>query len=333
MRKLLLLSFIIAFISCNENAERADTPYSNNDSKINSLFGEVDTASPGTSTSKIIVEPTGLRIVKENKDTFVSVYSRVEKTFTYYESTLDTFTLKYNGGVKPPDPEPPAPEPTERTNIIYEDMFESSDPKAIYADQRQWCCNYSVTSSDKIVREGSRSVRMEHRGTESISGGYRVEFQSDKYFKPAADLWYGYSMYFENFKASGVNDHIPQWHPTISGGSASLGIYTGSNTFHVRLNPEGDESAFTLKNGKQIVNGKWYDFVWHVKWAANGGRVELWIDGEKYVDYTGATLTKGGTPYFKLGLNRFASSNTSKIFYVDAFRIGNASATYKDVAP
>lgn len=231
---------------------------------------------------------------------------------------------------------PTVPPPTvERRNIIYEDMFESTDPKAKYADQKQWCCNYSVTSSDKIVYEGNRSVRMEHRGTEQVSSGYRVEFQSDQYFKPAADLWYGYAMYFENFKAQSVNSHIPQWHPTVSGGSASLGIYVGSNTFHVRLNPEGDESAFTLKDGKKIENGKWYTFVWHVVWNSDKtkGRVELWIDSEKYVDYTGATLTRGGLPYFKLGLNRFATSNTNMTFYVDAFRIGSEKATYSDVAP
>lgn len=227
----------------------------------------------------------------------------------------------------------PPPATGIRQNIIYEDMFESTDPKAKYAAQKQWCCSYSVTSSTSIVGEGVRSVRMEHRGTEQVSSGYRVEFQSDQYFKPAADLWYGYKMYFENFKASNVNFHIPQWHPTVSGGSASLGIYGGSNTFHVRLNPEGDESAFTLKDGKQIENGRWYSFVWHVKWAATGGRVELWIDNEKYVDYTGATLTRGGLPYFKLGVNRFFSSNQSMIFYIDAFRIGNEKATFTDVNP
>jgi hypothetical protein len=236
----------------------------------------------------------------------------------------------------PPAPpvivEPPAT--GTRQNIIYEDMFESADPKAKYAAQQQWCCSYSVTPSKTIVREGLQSVRMEHKGPEQVSSGYRVEFQADKtYFKPATDLWYGYSMYFENFKALSVNSHIPQWHPTVEGGSASLGIYVGSGTFHVRLNPEGDESAFTLKDGMKIVNGKWYDFVWHIKWAATGGRVELWIDGQKYVDYTGATLTRGGLPYFKLGLNRFASTNTPMIFYVDALRIGSNLASYKDVAP
>lgn len=227
----------------------------------------------------------------------------------------------------------PPPSTGIRQNIIYEDMFESADPKSKYAAQQQWCCSYSITPSRSIVREGAQSLRFEHRGTEYLSGGYRVELSADQsYFKPAIDLWYGYSIYFENFQSS-VQDHLPQWHPTLDGGSASLGIYTGNKTFHVRLNPEGDQSAFTLKDGKQIENGKWYDFVWHVVWKPSGGRVELWISGEKYVDYTGATLIKGGLPYFKLGVNRFFSSNQSKIFYVDALRIGSNLATYKDVAP
>lgn len=234
----------------------------------------------------------------------------------------------------PPPTEPPPPSTGTRQNIIYEDMFESPDPKSKYAAQQQWCCSYSVTPSKIVVGEGNQSVRMEHRGTEQVSSGYRVEFQSDQHFKPATELWYGYKMYFENFKAQSVNSHIPQWHPTVGGGSASLGIYVGSNTFHVRLNPEGDESAFTLKDGKKIENGRWYSFVWHIKWHSTSGIVELWIDGEKYVEYINKpTLTRGGLPYFKLGLNRFARTNTSMIFYVDALRIGNEKATFTDVNP
>jgi hypothetical protein len=224
-----------------------------------------------------------------------------------------------------------------RENLIYEDLFERATPEDKYTAQQQWVRDYSVQSSTTIVREGTRSVRFEHRRTDNISSGYRVEFQSDSLFQRPTEAWYGYSVYFENWSSmNGGGEHIMQWHPTTSGGSASLATYTTNGTFHVRLNPEGDSTAFTLKDGKKIESNRWYDVVTHVKWAAQGGIVEMWIDGEKYVDYGGPTLTRGSTPYFKMGINRWGSNgapSNDRVLYFDALRIGNANATYADVAP
>lgn len=224
-----------------------------------------------------------------------------------------------------------------RQNLIWDDGFERTSPEDKYTAQQQWLRDYSIQSSTSIVREGLRSARFEHRRADQLSGGYRTEFQSDANFGKPAEAWYGFSIYFENWSTMNVGEHIMQFHPTVSGGSASLGIYTNNNTFHVRLNPEGDSSASTLKDGKQIVSNKWYDIVMHVKWAATGGIVQVWIDGEPYVNYTGPTLTRGGIPYFKVGINRWGSGGGSpsndRVFYVDALRIGNAQAEYKDVAP
>lgn len=58
-----------------------------------------------------------------------------------------------------------------RQNLIYEDLFERADPKDKYTAQQQWCCSYSVTSATDIVREGTRSVRMEHRPNDYLSVG------------------------------------------------------------------------------------------------------------------------------------------------------------------
>lgn len=225
-----------------------------------------------------------------------------------------------------------------RENLIYEDDFERAVPEDRYRDQQQWLAEYSVQSSTSVVRAGSRSVRLEHRRTDNVSSGYRVEFQSDKLFQKPTEAWYGYSIYFEDWNAmSSGGEHVMQWHPTISGGSASLAIYTNNNTFHVRLNPEGDSTAFTLKDGKKIEPNKWYDIVFHVKWHATEGIVQVWIDGELYIDYTNKpTLTRGSTPYFKVGINRWGSSgapSNNRILYIDEFRIGNAQATFADVAP
>lgn len=327
MRILFLLLPIFLF-SCT-NQEQKPT-----DQKPQGIIGDYAEASR-------LVSPTAEKQVIEtitgSKDTFVTVISQTAKSFVYYETSIDTFTKKYSGGVvtTPPTTEPP-PSTGTRNNITFTALFNGSnpfDPTLLY---KQACCPYSISQSKTITREGDGAFRAESRsGEQQVSGGYRPEFIPPTNTR-LIDGWYGYSVYLQDWKAcSGCGEHIMQWHPDNGSGSAVLAVYTEKNTFHVRLNPEGDLSAFTVKDGKQITPNKWYDFVWHVTWSkdASKGRIELWIDGEKYVDWTGTTLTMTGTPYFKIGINRWNISGVNRILYIDAVRIGNSSATYKDVAP
>lgn len=224
-----------------------------------------------------------------------------------------------------------------RQNLIFEALFNGSNPFPVSTLYKQACCNHSVTQSKTIVREGDGSFRAESRPTDpQVSGGYRPEFIPPTNTR-LVDGWYGYSLYFENWKAcSSCGEHVMQHHPENGSGSAALAIYTDKATFHVRLNPEGDATAFTIKDGMNIISNKWYDFVWHIVWSSDKtkGRVECWIDGVKYADYTGVTLTSGGIPYFKIGgINRWNLSGITRVMYTDAVRIGSEKATYKDVAP
>jgi hypothetical protein len=43
-------------------------------------------------------------------------------------------------------------------------------------------------------------------------------------------------------------------------------------------------------------------------------------------------MPPSGTPYFKIGINRW-NMRENRVLYIDAVRIGNERATYKDVAP
>lgn len=223
-----------------------------------------------------------------------------------------------------------------RENLIFEALFNGTNPFPTSTLYKQACCSHSITQSKTIVREGDGSLRAESKSTDpSVSGGYRPEFIPPTNTR-LVDGWYGYSIYFEDWKpCSSCGEHVMQWHPENGTGSAALAVYTNNGTFHIRLNPEGDSTAVTLKDGLKITPNKWYDLVWHVVWSSDKakGRVEVWIDGTKYVDYTGATLTSGGTPYFKIGINRWNISGVNRVIYIDAVRIGNAQATYADVAP
>lgn len=336
MRYIVIFLLSLFILSCNNNADREDTPYSNDDNKIQSLFGSGDTIK-ASYEAKLTTLPAQLIIVDQNKDTNIISFNQKTATYTYTTIDPDTVVRRYKGDVKPTEPPvTPPTNPGTRSNVIFESLFNGSnpfDPAKLY---KQACCSYSNTQSKTIVREGDGSFKAEVRSTDpSTSGGWRAEFIPPLNTR-LVDGWYGYSIYFQDWKAcSNCGEHSTQWHPDNPSGSAVLGLYTEKNTFHIRLNPEGDLTAVTIKDGKQIVSNKWYDMVWHVVWSSDKskGRVELWIDGEKYVDYTGATLTMTGTPYFKIGIDRWNVAGVNRILYYDAVRVGNEKATYKDVAP
>lgn len=337
MRYILFLLTLSFLFSCETNPERKNTPQGNSD-RINSLYSSGDSVNYAGLVSVPSGDKRVLFTVKANGDTAFTIITSVKKTFEFWETNVDTFTAKKAGGVvvNPPPVEPPPTNPGVRNNIIFEALFNGSNPFPTSSLYKQACCSYSATQSKTIVREGDGSFKAEVRGTDpSTSGGWRSEFIPPTNTR-LVDGWYGYSMYFQDWKAcSSCGEHSTQWHPDNPSGSAVLGLYTEKNTFHVRLNPEGDLTANTVKDGKQIVSNKWYDMVWHIVWSSDKakGRIELWIDGEKYVDYTGVTLTMTGTPYFKIGIDRWNVTGVNRILYYDAVRVGNEKATYKDVAP
>ncbi len=239
--------------------------------------------------------------------------------------------------VPPANPPTNPPSTGQRNNLVFEALFNGSNPFPAASLYRQACCSYSTGQSKAIVREGDGSFRAEVKGSDpSSSSGYRSEFIPPTTTR-LTDGWYGYSTYFENWNAcTSCGEHVIQWHPASGSGSANLGIYTEKNTFRVGLNADGNESAEkTLASSMKIESGKWYDFVWHVVWSSDQskGRIELWINGTKYVNYTGVTLTTGGIPYFKFGINRWNISGVNRLLYYDNLRIGNEKATYADVAP
>lgn len=336
-----ILSFLFALLlfACNQQEEKPTQ-------EIQGLFAPGDTVTFTTdpSTGKLIASTPGKQVIMtitESKDTFYTVITQEAKTgtYSYYETLIDTFTKKYAGPVvtPPKDTTTIPPSTGTRNNILFSALFNGSnpfDPNLLY---KQACCSYSVTQSKTVLREGDGSFRAESRsGDPKASGGYRPEFIPPTNTR-LVDGWYGYSVYLEDWKACNCGEHIMQWHPNDGEGSAVLALWTAANTFNVNLNASGGTSSSGLKslaNSITIKPNKWYDFVWHVVWSSDRtkGRIEVWVDGVKYVDFTGVTLPPSGIPYFKIGINRWNMSE-NRVLYIDAVRIGNASATYKDVAP
>lgn len=334
--RILLFLFIVFIFGCGEVPD-ADTE------KPNGLFSAGDTITVTTTSEGVTARSISVTtvqdmvIIDEKKDTNIITLTPETKTFTYNYMRVDTVVKRYKGGVVVVPPVDPPPTTGTRSNIIFESLFNGSNPFPTSTLYKQACCSHSATQSKNISREGDGSFKAEVRGNDpQSSGGYRSEFIPPTNTR-LIDGWYGYSVYMQDWKAcSSCGEHIMQWHPDNGSGSAVLAIYTEKNTFHIRLNPEGDLTAVTIKDGMQIIPNKWYDWVWHVVWSSDKtkGRIEAWVDGVKYVDYTGATLTTSGTPYFKVGgINRWNLSGVTRIMYTDAVRIGNEKASFKDVAP
>jgi hypothetical protein len=226
-------------------------------------------------------------------------------------------------------------------NIIFETSFEGSNPfSGMSTDQAN--TSTSIQASTKYAKEGSQSFRAEVKKDDpQKSSGYRAEltgFPADQ-----GERWYGWSMYFEAPASNGnwtggYGGHVVQWHPDNSSGSASLALWGSDGVWDVCVNPTGSGSVShqskTAAGGslEKIQVGKWYDIVMHVKWSAGtDGIIEMWKNGVLYFKQTGKATTTTGV-YFKFGMNRWSMTNDWVVYY-DNLRIGNASATYDDVAP
>lgn len=330
LRLLAFLLLSVAVISCNENGPNPEEKRM----QAQGLFSAGDTVN----VSRLVDGSVSFTLFKENGDTVVLTSREDVRTFTYSVTVFDTVVKPKKVVVtNPPVVQPPAT--GTRQNIIFEAGFDGTKPflteNELYP---QKCCSYSITQGKApYVRSGDGSFRAESRaGERSVSDGYRPEFIPPLNTR-LTDGWYGYSVYLADWKAVSGGEHIMQWHPNDGTGSAVLALWTAGNTFNVNLNASGGTSSSGLKslaNSITIKPNKWYDFVWHVVWSrdATKGKVEVWVDGVKYVDFAGVTQPTSGIPYFKIGINRWDIKD-NRVLYIDAVRIGNSSATYKDVAP
>lgn len=199
---------------------------------------------------------------------------------------------------------------------------------------------YSINRVNTTARTGSYSTRYELRKTDGLIGsGKRSEALRYSKSEPVVKVerWYAASYYLPaDYVTDAAPEIVTQWHTNI--GSPPLALWTQNGQWRI-----------TRFGNKQTIVGnytknKWTDFVFHVKWSAGSdGLVEVWKDGVKVLTFNGATILTGTTygAYMRTGLYKWpwnptssiVSSTTKRVLYVDDVRIGNASATYYDVAP
>jgi hypothetical protein len=145
------------------------------------------------------------------------------------------------------------------------------------------------------------------------------------------EQWWAWSIRFaHDFRSRRDSDwnYFTQFHNTGLTGQAN-----------VHLSANGDRMTFGVCNGtptdprcrlwtidRDRENGRWYDFVLHVRWASSAKRgfVELWENSAEVVPFTRiATLYPGQGVYLKQGIYRTAQANPATI-YIDGTRGGSS---------
>lgn len=227
---------------------------------------------------------------------------------------------------------------TSRKNIILENLFEDDDYLRGFM-KGQSCCDYSVTRVNGALRFEVR------KDDEPISGSVRSEITGKGYSNE--ERWYGFRIRLEDWNMDEAGEHVIQWHPNSSRGSATLALWTSGGVYTLVISPHGDDNRYYELG--PVEPNKNVDFVFHVKWTnKQDGLVEVWKDGQyitktkdgKELPYVGITTWAGC--YLKLGINKFGwsyeparseSRSRKRVMYFEEFREGNEHARYEDVAP
>jgi hypothetical protein len=226
---------------------------------------------------------------------------------------------------------------SQRQNMLLESTFEGASYLSGWYNN-QHCCSYSVQQTTEQVKAGSSALRLEIRSTDpQTSGAIRSEITLDS--DPLnQDRWYGFSMYLKDWVDDDAGEHVFQWHPDNSTGSASMSLLTAGGRFTFATNNNGTTSNNEYTDIGPVLSNQWVDFVIHIRWATDTtGLLQVWMNGNQVINKSNVK-TAALASYFKLGINKFgwgtqASAVTQRILYFDEVRVGNASATYNDVAP
>jgi Polysaccharide lyase len=177
--------------------------------------------------------------------------------------------------------------------------------------------------------------------------------------------WYGWSIFIpSDWKDTDAgHDMLSQWatYPNVNSFRKACGAVgsflargrngkrsVGGGSVDFFLQHAGDSAAvecqkFPLAKVSEL-QGKWVDFVMHVKWTGNkDGFLKLWMKSgnEPYaqkIDYQGRTYfnNEGKGPYFKMGLYKGDPNwkgSTPRTLYTAEYRLGNEKSSFAEVAP
>jgi hypothetical protein len=192
----------------------------------------------------------------------------------------------------------------------------------------------------ELSRDGAKAVMLRTEPGDIAVNGSGERSRNDLALSQAATgcyegrtQWWAHSMLFP------LDSPLPQsglafdFHHTGSGGQAN---------FQIRVKPEG--LSFELAGGPQvawnsrspgrhyatigpIVKGRWYDFVYHVKWSPEpDGFMDAWVNGHQKLSYRGPTLYAGMGCYLKLANYHLPTGQPFSIIHDRVVRGSSARA-------
>lgn len=233
--------------------------------------------------------------------------------------------------------------PAQNAHIIYQVNFEEDNPFPSFLT-KQVSTPYGIQIVNKPAYDGKQAARFELRNSDpENNNGTRAEIS---FPRPAnttnPERWYGFAVYFprNDFDVDSSDEVICQWH---QGGKAtpSLCIRTKDDRIKLRIKPQIDKKKWIDLGA--IEKNVWQYYVIHVKHSSRAdGLVEIWRDGLRVVNYTGANmydLSSGifHTPNWKLGIYKSDWNNSAmtkankRVLYFDAIKIGDEHASFSEM--
>jgi hypothetical protein len=220
-------------------------------------------------------------------------------------------------------------------NLIYQETADLSS-FSTYCKQHV-ATSYGITASTTQFYNGTKSVRFELRDSDpEVQSGTRAEFS----YPDATNMhrWYSYALYVPSaqFKYDSDDDVITQFH---QGGGATPALCLRVKKDHLYIRILG-----TWYDVGPFLKDAWHAYVLHAKHSSGSdGLIELWIDGQKVFNKSGANAYPVGSTYhmpnMKLGVyksnwNGSGTTETNiRVLYFDDIKIGNENATYNDMVP
>lgn len=199
-----------------------------------------------------------------------------------------------------------------------------------------------ATVQTSVVRQGRYATRIEVRpGDNNVAGSGSGE-RTDLLISRATtqgyegnEAYWAWSVFFpSDFQAPGGAWNVfTGFHHTGTTGQSNIHFdVRDMSTIGLRV-MGGDFNAPVRRDFSlaPLQKGRWYDFVFHVKWSPNPGVgfVEAWVNGQHVVPKTMTpTLYFGQGTYLKQGYYRSAYSAPS-VIYLDGTRKGDS---YDEVA-
>jgi len=228
--------------------------------------------------------------------------------------------------------------------------------------KEELCCEHSAQFVGTPIRgggTGSKALKITFKKTDATRrGDVRAELRHNS-LPYKSERWYAVSLLFpSNFAPTEKSFIVTQWHDFPDDGEPwkipPLFISTKGERLNVGNRWDSVTRRITPKRGGQegikrqdwdigpLPKNRWVDFVVHVKWShESDGFLEVFKDGVKVVSKTGPnTYWDERGPFWKIGM--YASDIddepslydfNEQVIYYDRIRMGDASASYKAIAP